>query len=234
VVGYQLSSTVINSYFDTTTTGQSGGIGGGGGTSDSVFGESASAMQQQALYTATGWNFSSVWGMAPTLNGGLPYLQWQYPSLAGPPTLLPEPVTVGGISTQVVGNLGYNPVQAIRQGTFAGYVEERAAIAAGATFRGEGTNSAYLSAILDGSGVGIADPYVTPEQQGQLAALYQKLGIIPTWTNNTVQIAAGVKALEKAVASPLAIENYLVQLDGFSWAAAQAQAAAGFPLQSGT
>ena len=67
-------------------------------------------------------------------------------------------------------------------------------------------------------------------QQGQFAALYQRLGIIPTPTNNTVSIAAGVSALRNAGASSLAIENYLVQLDGFSWSAAQAQAAAGFPI----
>lgn len=238
VVGYQLSSstsmsTVTNSYFDTTTTGQSVGIGGGGGTSDSVYGKSTSAMQELALYTATGWNFSSVWGMAPTLNGGLPYLKWQYPTVVAPPTLLPEAVTVDGINTQVVGNLGYNPESAIRNGTLAGYVEERAAILVGASFTHEGIQSSYLSAVLDGSGVGLQQ-HVSAVQQGEFAALYQKLGIIPTWSDNTVSIPQGVTALLKAGAPTLAIENYLVQLDGFSWPAAQTQAASGFPMQSGT
>ena len=149
-----------------------------------------------------------------------------------PPTLTPESVTVDGVKSQVIGNLGYNPAPAIQGGTFAGYVEERAAIEAGATFSREGTDSSYLSAILDGSGVGINDAHVTPEQQGQFAALYQKLGIIPTWTDNTVSLPQGVTTLLQSGASTLAIENYLVQLDGFSWAAAQA--ASGFRMQSGT
>jgi len=147
-----------------------------------------------------------------------------------PPVLQPAPVTVGGISAQVIGNLGYNTTTAIQQGTYAGYLEERAAVEAGATFTGEGTNSAYLSAILDGSGVDINDPFVTPEQQGQFAALYQKLGIIPTWTNNTVTIAQGVETLMKAQVPTLAIENYLVQMAGYSWPVVQSQARVGFSL----
>lgn len=70
-----------------------------------------------------------------------------------PPALTPEPVTVGGVSGDVIGNWGYNPAVAMDNGTYFGYIEERAAIEAGATFSGEGTDSAYLSAILDGSGV---------------------------------------------------------------------------------
>ncbi len=151
-----------------------------------------------------------------------------------PPTPIAETVNVDGSVYQVIGNFGYNPAAAIQQGSYAGYIEERAAIEAGASFSGQGTESSYLSAILDGSGVGIDDTHVTPEQQGQFAALYQKLGIIPTWTNNTVQIAAGVTALKAGAASALAIENYLVQMDGYSWSTAEAQAAAGFPVQSGT
>ena len=134
-----------------------------------------------------------------------------------PPVLNPVTVLVNGVPATVIGNLGYNPVLAIQAGTFTGYVEERAAIVAGASFTGEGTNSSYLSAM----------------QQGQFAALYQKLGIIPTWVNNTVSIPQGVTTLIKASASPLAIDNYLVQLGGYSWTAAQAQASLGFPMQSG-
>lgn len=150
-----------------------------------------------------------------------------------PPVLTSEPVTVDGVSGQVIGNFGYNPPSALQHGTFVGYVEERAAVEAGASFIGEGTDSAYLSAILDGSGVGLQQ-HVSAVQQGQFAALYQKLGIIPTWTNNTVSVPQSVAALVTAGAPMLAIENYLVQLDGFSWAAATAQGAAGFPMQSGT
>ncbi len=149
---------------------------------------------------------------------------------APPPALTPESVTVDGVNSQVIGNLGYNLVIAIQNGTLTGYVEERTAIEAGATFSGEGTDSSYLSAILDGSGVG-QQQHVSAVQQGQFAALYQKLGIIPTWTDNTVSLPQGVTTLLQSGASTLAIENYLVQLGGFSWTAAQAQAAAGFPLQ---
>jgi hypothetical protein len=122
---------------------------------------------------------------------------------------------------------------AIQSSGFVGYVEDRAAIEAGASFSGEGIDSSYLSAILDGAGVGMGQS-VTANQQGQFAALYQKLGIIPVWTDNTVSIPAGVATLRREGASALAIENYLVELDGFSWAAAEAQAAEGFPIQSAT
>lgn len=150
-----------------------------------------------------------------------------------PPVVHSTPVTVDGASANVIGNMGYNPDSAVQQGTDVGYMAERAAIDAGATASGEGINSAYLSAILDGSGVGLQQ-HVSAIQQGPFAALYQKLSIIPTWTDNTVTVAQGVSALLKAGATALAIENYLVQLDGFSWAAAIAQAQAGFPIQSGT
>ncbi len=155
------------------------------------------------------------------------------PSVWTPPGLTPETVTVDGHATEVIGNLGANPPAAIQYGSLGGYVEERAAIGAGASFAGEGTDSSYLSAILDGSGVG-SQAHVSATQQGQFAALYQKLGIIPTWTDNTIGMSQGVAALVKAGAPTLAIENYLVQLDGFSWAAAQAQAALGFPITAGT
>ncbi|POB11850.1 hypothetical protein CO251_02625 [Sulfobacillus sp. hq2] len=145
-----------------------------------------------------------------------------------PPVLTPEPVTIGPVSSQAIGNLGFNPVGAIQNGSYMGYVEERAALMAGASFTGEGTDSSYLSAILDGSGVG-QQHQVSAVQQGQFAALYQKLGIIPTWTNNTVSIAQGVTALRKAHAPTLAVENYLVQIGGYSWPVAQQQAALNFP-----
>jgi YVTN family beta-propeller protein len=146
-----------------------------------------------------------------------------------PPKLIPEPVTVGSISGAVIGNLGFNPITAVQNGTYAGYMEERAALVAGVSFTGEGTDSSYLSAILDGAGVG-QQQHVSATQQGEFAALYQKLGIIPTWTDNSVGIAQGVAALENAKAPVLAIENYLVQLGGYSWTVAQQQAALGFPI----
>ena len=139
---------------------------------------------------------------------------------AAPPTLTPAPVTVGGVSAQVVGDLGYNPVAAIEAGLYAGYVEERAAIEAGASFAGEGIDSSYLADILSGDGVGL-EQHVSAIQQGQFAALYQRLGIIPTWTGTVVTPTQAIAALIKAGASALAIENYLVQIDGFGWATAQ-------------
>jgi len=143
------------------------------------------------------------------------------------PTLSPESVTVDGVTTTVIGNLGFNPARAIAYGTSVGFVEERAAILAGASFHAEGTDSSYLSAILSGVGVGLQH-YVSAIQQGQFAASYQSLGIIPTWTNASVTISEGLAALKKAAASPLSIENYLVQLWGYSWTNALSAATSGF------
>lgn len=148
-----------------------------------------------------------------------------------PPVVTPHTVTIDGQTMQVIEGYGLNTGQAIANGTVAGFVEERSALASGVTLTGEGVDSSYLFSIMDGSGVG-SQVHVSAKQQGQFAALYQKLGIIPTWTNNTVRIGQGVAALVKAGASTLAIENYLVQMDGASWAVAQAQARAGFPIQS--
>lgn len=168
---------------------------------------------------ATGWPTFSI---TPTIRSSP---QW------APPSIMPVTVTVNGHKAEVIGSLGYNAAQAIQNGTYRGYAEERAALASGITYSGEGTHSAYLSAILDGSGVG-SQEHVSAQQQGEFAAIYQKLGIIPTWTNNTISIPAGVASLSKAGAPTLAIENYLVQMDGFSWSAAEAQAESGFSIQA--
>ena len=42
--------------------------------------------------------------------------------------------------------------------------------------------------------------------------LYQKLRIIPTWTDNTLNTPQVVTALGKARAPTLTIENYLVRI----------------------
>ncbi|MCY0878098.1 MAG: hypothetical protein OWU84_04040 [Firmicutes bacterium] len=138
-----------------------------------------------------------------------------------PPTFLPETVMVDGVKGVVIANDGYNPPDAVAWGSSVGYVEERAAVLAGASFNGEGLDSSYLSAILSGRGVGLQH-HVSAVQQGQFAALYQKLGIIPTWTASNVSLGAGVAALQQAGAPPLAIENYLVQIGGWTWPVAQA------------
>lgn len=137
-----------------------------------------------------------------------------------PPTFVPESVTVDGINGVVIANDGHNPPSAVANGSTVGFVEERAAVLAGASFNGEGLYSSYLSAILSGQGVG-NQQHVSAVQQGQYAALYQKLGIIPTWQGTIVTPMTGLAALQKAGAPSLARENYLVQIDGFSWALAQ-------------
>lgn len=241
VLGVYQSSTFRDSFWDPTTAGQSeatypdgegmvaGPMNAGTSNPGGIPGVKALTSPVATDFTDAGWA-SPPWQIP---SQGWPTLQGPAAPVWTPPTLTPEPVTVGGISGDVIGNWGYNPDIAVDNGTYFGYIEERAAVEAGATFSGEGTNSSYLSAILDGSGAGLQQ-YVSAVQQGQFAALYQKLGIIPTWINNTVSIPQGVGSLVKDGAPALAIENYLVQMDGFSWAAAQAQAAAGFPIQLGS
>jgi hypothetical protein len=130
---------------------------------------------------------------------------------------------------QVIANLGYNAPPAVASGSSPGYVEERAALKAGLSLNKEGVTSSYLTAILSGSGVGTGQ-HVSPTQQGAFAGLYQKLGIIPTPTNSSVILPQAVAMLEQAHATTLEIENYLVQLYGFSWAVAEREAQAGFPI----
>ena len=146
-----------------------------------------------------------------------------------PPPITTTVVHVAGTSGSVISSLGYNGAGAIGSGTFAGYVTERTALKDGLTTTGEGGTSSYVVDILSGSGVDTTE--VSAAQQGQFAALYQTLGIIPDAAQK-VAVGAAVAALVKAKASPLAIENYLVQLQGFTWAMAQAEAAAGFPIQN--
>jgi hypothetical protein len=233
LIGFAVGGTITASFFLLSQADEVG-VGQGGTSSDTVTGETSASALTAAAHSA-GWNFATIWGTSASLNGGFPYLQWQFPPTPPtppppPPTLTTGSVPVGSGTQSVIENMGYNSPDAIANGTSAGYVEERTALQAGVTFGGEGTDSSYLSDILSGTGVDLADPNVSPEEQGTFAALYQKLGIIPTWTDNTVSIGAGVAALEKAKASDLAMENYLVQLDGFTWTAAEAEAGAGFPI----
>ena len=146
-----------------------------------------------------------------------------------PPAITTTPVHVAGTSGSVISSLGYNVAAAIGSGTFGGYVTERTALQDGLTTTGEGGASSYVVDILSGSGLAASE--VSATEQGQFAALYQKLGIIPD-TAQKVSAGAAVTALVKAKASPLAIENYLVQLEGFTWVVAAAEAAAGFPIKN--
>lgn len=235
--GFLYDATASGTYFSPATTGQNKSVGYLNGSASGTY--ASNALTDEATYSSSGWNFTNVWAIQTSENGGYPYLQQNLPlslrsvsppkPLPVPPTITPVVVTVGGQTFNVIGNLGYNTPIAILYGTDTGYQEERAALAAGASAVGEGINSSYLSAILSGSGVGLQQ-HVSATQQGQFAALYQKLKIIPTWTSSSVTVQQGVKALLQEGASTLAIENYLVQLDGFSWAAAQNQAQAGFPI----
>lgn len=87
------------------------------------------------------------------------------PSVWTPPVLTPETVTVDGHTTQVIGNLGGNTTCAIQYGSLVGYVEERAAIVAGASFAGEGTDSSYLSAILGGGRASVSNDTSRPSNK---------------------------------------------------------------------
>jgi hypothetical protein len=121
----------------------------------------------------------------------------------------------------IVGNMGLNSPTAIVDGTYVGFLEERAALAAGATAASPEIDSSYLSAILSGNGAG-NQVHVSAVQQGQFVALYERLNIVPTWTATVVVTSVNaLTALQKAEASTLALENYLVQIDGYSWPAAE-------------
>lgn len=69
LVGYNDSGTVSNSFWDTETSGQTTSQGGTGKTTIE--------MQTESTYTSVGWDFTSVWGIDGSNNGGYPYLGWQ-------------------------------------------------------------------------------------------------------------------------------------------------------------
>ncbi len=226
--GYTLTGTALSSGY--TNMPFLSGMGTFLLASDPTSSAAQSVYQQVLTQQANTYYGSTLKALALFMLGNP-----SYPAIAGPPAWTPpvlhsENFEWGGRQESVIGNLGFNSPPAIVTGTYVGYVEERAAIAAGATFSGEGTNSSYLSAILSGAGVGL-QRHVSAIQQGQFAALYQRLGIVPTWMNNTVTVAAGVQALLTAHAPTLAIENYLVQMDGFSWSVAARDASRGFLIR---
>ncbi|MFC4306764.1 GLUG motif-containing protein [Cohnella boryungensis] len=70
LVGSGNFGTVVNSLYDTENSGQSVSDGGTGLT--------AAQMQSQSSYeadAANAWDFVSVWGINPAMNGGYPYLR---------------------------------------------------------------------------------------------------------------------------------------------------------------
>lgn len=152
------------------------------------------------------------------------------PPAWNPPSIVPTPITIAGKQTETLGNAGLNSNPAVQAGTYTGFVEERSALESGVSLQGTGIQSAYLWDILSGSGVALANSVVSPTQQGQFAALYQRLGVIPTWTGPAVSPGQGTTELLATHAPSLAIENYLVECWGFSWSSAMQQASAGFPL----
>ena len=66
-----------------------------------------------------------------------------------PPVVTPHTVTIDGQTMQVIEGYGLNTGQAIANGTVAGFVEERSALASGVTLTGEGVDSSYLFSIMD-------------------------------------------------------------------------------------
>jgi hypothetical protein len=147
-----------------------------------------------------------AWNLNADLNGGFPCLNdnpppassTSSPPAASPPTLILESVTVDRHTAEVAANLGWNPVANIQASGPPAFVEERAAIEAGASLTGAGAAPTDLVHILSGAGVGLG-PGVTPHAAGLWAAFYEHLGILPNWTGtNTTSVAAGVAALLKA------------------------------------
>lgn len=65
LVGRRSSSTVSKSYWDKQTSGISSSSGGTGKTTS----------QMKTQSTFAGWNFSVIWGISSSLNGGYPYLK---------------------------------------------------------------------------------------------------------------------------------------------------------------
>ena len=229
-----VTDSVVESSGDLSLFGTS--YQGGAGITD-LTSQTLSAMQTAEPYQS--WSdWTTDWTQSPSANNGLPTLvNLSVPALPlvlvpvppaswVPPVLVPETVTVGNVTGTVIANMGYNSQNAVQQGTYFGYVMERAAVLAGFTLNGEGADSSYGVAILSGDGIGDLGP-VSIDLEGQFAALYQKLEIIPSWDNEAVTMAQGVQALVHADAPTLAIENYLVQIWGFSWTAAQMFVATG-------
>ena len=208
-----VGGTISHSFYDKTTASTGGGFG-------SFSGAEGLSNPKSSDFTNASWA-SPPWAIPTT---GWPTLA-ESPTIQAPwtpPAISPSSVTVNGVKHRVIGSMGLNSSAAIQGGSYTGYVEERAALNAGATFGGEGIHSSYLSAILSGSGVGLQH-HVPAASQGEFAALYQKLSIIPTWTGNTTTVSSGESTLIKANASRLAIENYLVQFGGYNWTTAIAK-----------
>lgn len=135
------SSPMVSSvYFDPVLSGTSHAVG-----FNSASGITAST-NLTSESTLSGWNFTSVWHLSPTMNNGFPYLLATHViRISSPllsvwtlPVITTEPVTIGKNTSQVIGNMGYNAVQAITEGSAPGYEEERAAIQTGASATGEG------------------------------------------------------------------------------------------------
>ncbi len=108
------------------------------------------------------------------------------------------------------------------------------ATSAGVSAAGEGGQSAYITDVLSG---GISSTYGTSgSQQAQDAETYQTLGVIPSTaqtsnaSSETAAMQSGIKSLLASGASSATIQNYLVQLYGFSPTVAAQEAAQGYPI----
>ena len=120
------------------------------------------------------------------------------------------------------------PLAAVNSGEVA------TAVSAGVSATGQGGQSSYIQDVLHGGITPSAQ--VSGSQQAQYAAQYQRLGIIPSLQQlrsapSEIQAEQqGIRALQQAGASPQAIENYLVQLYGYSPQIAAEEVAQGFPV----
>jgi len=72
LVGYNSTSTVTLSYWDTQTSGQAASAGGDGRTTDEM-------TYPFAANTYVGWDWTEIWAgdIDNSINSGYPYLQWQ-------------------------------------------------------------------------------------------------------------------------------------------------------------
>jgi hypothetical protein len=210
-----------------------------------VSGSTASSTGPSATGSGTGITSGSTTGATPTggslyqqaasgaLNGQLSPAQALTLARAGK---IPGPgfvVVVPGQGPVWYQNLNQipphlRPLAAVNSGEVA------TAVSVGVSATGQGGQSSYIQDVLHGSITPSAQ--VSGSQQAQYAALYQRLGIIPSLqqlSSARSEIQAeqqGIRALQQAGASPQAIENYLVQLYGYSPQIAAEEVAQGFPV----
>jgi hypothetical protein len=81
LVGQNGGSTVSASYWDVTTSAQAASAGGVGQPTEEM--KVIDAFTSASWDIGTSWLASKVWGICDTVNGGYPYLTWQFPGGVG-------------------------------------------------------------------------------------------------------------------------------------------------------